>query len=443
MPSFVAPLIKSYIQSWQSENWALAVPCLVLFVAGLVGLSKYLSKLAPLERTRKDKLSAKKRRRLVYLAVLFGVAWLVLLPTHTAASYLIPFAVNIVFLIIVAVIYKTREWSADDFFRLALIIVAWTSTCNAFSLNRDNLSWHNFATSFLEASAVYFGLWALYGIWLTIYTARLRQGQAMSYDFMLTHISDLFDRTLAAARQEFALEFNRLKNVDQAIDAVAERHTVQMVLFTPSNGNVSCHKLSKYEKYRDKLLAFAEEREVSVELICLSEEAIKKYYGSYFEQAVTKAQKATDAEKNTYEAEKTYIQIACAEAICLFRRLEEISRDRSKNFSLVTKHKLGELLPEHLIAAPLEAWLWVPHRGPRHLSDTECELPQWYNSITDEAARFEKAKAELHEAAKRRSRPHQLECLAFRTEDTVARHEITTWIVDTTRAAAAPAAAAP
>jgi len=422
--------IESYFGSLETElheHWLVSLASLVFFIGGLVLLSMYLSRLAPTERSRQDKRSAWKRKLLIGTAVGLGIGWLLLLPTHSASSYLIPFLVNVIFLIIVAGIYKTREWSADDFFRLALMIVIWTSTCSAFSLHRDDLSWHSFAGSFLESSAVYFGLWALYGIWLTIYTARLRQGQAMSYDFMLTHISELFERTLTAARRELSDEFNRLNDLDKAIEIVADRHQVKMVLFTPSNGNVSCDRLSKYEAYRDKLLAFAAEREVTVQLICLSEAGIGKYYQSYYEQA-------TDA------AEQEYTRIACAEAICLFRKLQEINRDNSKHFSLLTKDTLDGLLPEHLIAAPLEAWLWVPHRGPRRLGGTVCDLPDWFTSSPDEDSRFETAKTELQKAAKKRIKPRRLECLAFRTEDTIARHEITSWIADTIKPATTAAA---
>jgi hypothetical protein len=322
-----------------------------------------------------------------------------------------------------------NEWDHKRFFiwTIALIIItAFFYSLNFFTLQMaskaepNNLSLNSYSSYLVQGAKLYGWLWTLFGIGLAIHTARLKKASALSYDQILKYIAQLLDRSVRDAQNDVCKGVVDWKGF-------WDDHCIQMALYTPSNGNVSCNDLSIYERYRQILLTAARDRALCLQITCLSSSSIKKFYGKYWNAC------------GNDTAKKQYIEWACIEAVSLFEELNSLQGDG--HFTLKSRKYLSQLLPQHLICGPKEAWLWVPH-GSEGLfplvleeKDKECksptDLPQRNNGETDLDYQIrcgKKAMEQLKVLKKTIQKFDGMECIAFRSEDALVLKEMQGWI---------------
>jgi hypothetical protein len=273
--------------------------------------------------------------------------------------------------------------------------------------------------------ALFGWVWTVFGVWLAIHAARSRQGSATSYEDMLNNITDILDRTLRAAR---------LCVCHTKPERVRDDFKVKMVLYTPSNGNVSSRSLKAYKRYREKLTEVAQVDCVELTIVCLTKEGIRRYYGCYLDRWGTDAQK----EKHLNEA--------CKEALVLWDELAyhadfniQTGLSGNAHFTLLTADERDKLLPEHLIIGPGEAWIWIPHNPPSEKEDpSRCGVDDSLTRDEGEGLvqyRERRSKKALEDLDKARSAAKHarggidgLDCLAVRTEDRALIGRIWGWI---------------
>ena len=357
------------------------------------------------------------------------------------------FVANIVILAWATWRHRTQQWMPNEFLKFALKVVITTSLLFALSrsyrdlpptekkheqpiticlqdlqdqpqgdgVNSGILFVSHVFLYFVEGAAIYGWIWTIFGIWLTIHAVRLRQGRAIDYDDMLAHLADLLERA--------RFEANSAVKPPTQWDQMHAQYQVRMALYTPSNGNVSVNDLRKYARYRSALLNAADDLSLFMEIVCLSEQAVKRYYQSYLAHW---AEGDVDAQK--------YIKRACFDALCLLKRLRAI---KGEHFSIITKERIEDLSHEHLILAREEAWLWVPYNLPQEcLGNDECSLLNEDEQMLKQCSTVEDLDFALETSLTKMTgsrRGHTLfgtraQCLAFRSEDELVLSEIDAWI---------------
>ena len=237
----------------------------------------------------------------------------------------------------------------------------------------DLIEWGQLAPGFIIGISINGWLWTIFGVWQAIYATRLKQSRAANYDEILLYIADLLDRIMYEAHSNV----HRANHL-HPVEYMKKNFTVKMVLYTPSNGNVSAKYLSVYKKYRERLLQAANNPNVYLEITCLSERGLTRYYRSYINEWIVN----TDSRDKA----KTFInygKLACTEALALYKELEEAEEKHRDSFKFIDEaYDIHDLMPEHLVLAPHEAWIWIPHRLPQpRQAKRKLKLEQEYQQL--------------------------------------------------------------